>query len=96
MMQTAMVCIPRKGKSKEEIQKIIFDASSYLTGREIPYFLSSYAEDQEHALSVFSTTIVIMGIYCNAAYFPKDWHDDPICRILHDIAAEYDLDIIYE
>lgn len=93
----AMISLPMKDITREEIldvwnrAKIQLEKKGYIVVSTI--FPQSYA-DMEDPLWLLSLTINKMSD-CEAVYFCDGWEDARGCRIEHDVAEEYGLDIIY-
>lgn len=72
-----------------------------LTNDLVPCFVQSFNTDSktgyEKALlvGVFDKTTTDLDC-CNAAYFCKGWENARGCRIEHDAAVAYGLEVLYE
>ena len=51
--------------------------------------------DNENEMNLLVKSLNII-IKCTTIYFCKGWRDEPKCRIEHQVAVEYGLEIIYE
>lgn len=93
----AMISLPMKDITREEIlevwnrAKIQLEKKGYIVVSTI--FPQSYA-DMEDPLWLLSLTINKMSD-CEAVYFCDGWKHARGCRIEHEVAEEYGLDIIY-
>ena len=104
MKKIAMVSQTMRGKTEQEILKTREKAVAVLTekGYEV---LNTYFDDNEQDLKEkgfenvplyhLAKSLKYMS-KCNAVYFCKGWENARGCRIEHETAKAYDLDIIYE
>lgn len=106
-MKKAMLSQPMAGKTDEEIVAAREKAVSFLesAGYEI---VNTLFTDEWHSrenmekrgvvqipLCFLAKSIENMSL-CHAAYFCKGWENARGCRIEHDTAKAYGLEIIYE
>lgn len=86
-----MISQPMGGKSEEEIAEVRVKALKYLADRgySVPDFVV-------HRPLYFLARSLEAMAYCSAVYFCKDWEGYRGCRIEHDAAVAYGLEIIYE
>lgn len=103
----AMLSQPMYGKTDEEIMKVREKAVKTLTekGYEVvnALFDGEYYTDKamkergvvQIPLCFLGATFEKMSL-CHAVYFCKGWQNARGCRIEHDAAVAYGLDIIYE
>lgn len=101
----AMISQPMAGKTDEEIKEQRDRAIKYLEekGLEVidTFFRDDFKKDSESKevanvpLFYLSKSIEKMS-QCGVVYFCKGWHNARGCRIEHEVAASYDLTIIYE
>ena len=106
-MKKAMLSQPMAGKTDEEIVAAREKAVSFLesAGYEIVNTLFTdewYSREnmEKHGvvqipLCFLAKSIENMSL-CHAAYFCKGWENARGCRIEHDTAKAYGLEIIYE
>ena len=106
-MMKAMLSQPMNGKSDEEIIATREKAIKVLqeTGYEIVNTLFTdewYSKEsmEEHGvvkipLCFLAKSLENMSL-CHAAYFCKGWENARGCKIEHDAAVAYGLDVIYE
>jgi hypothetical protein len=103
----AMLSQPMAGKSEKEIVETREKAIGVLKskGYEIVNTLFTdewYSKDQMEARGVVQIPLCFLAkslenmSLCNATYFCKGWENARGCRIEHDAAIAYGLDIIYE
>ncbi len=104
MRKIAMISQTMGGKTEQEILQTREKAVAVLTekGYEV---LNTYFEDNEQDLKEkgyenvplyhLAKSLKYMS-KCNAVYFCKGWENARGCRIEHETAKAYDLDIIYE
>lgn len=103
----AMLSQPMAGKSEEEIKEARERAINELTSRGYEIVNTLFSDEwysAEHMkergvvnipLCFLSKSISNMCL-CNAVYFCKGWENAIGCKIEHDIAVAYGVDIIYE
>lgn len=99
-MKTAMISQPMRGKTKEEILAVRdeakkelasmgYDALDTYYGVDFPWFVKS------NALYCLGQSLMDMAC-CDVVYFCSGWEDARGCRIEHEAAKDYGIDIIYE
>ena len=107
MDKKAMLSQPMAGKSDEEIIETREKAVSVLTekGYEIVNTLFTdewYNNDQMEARGVVQIPLCFLAkslenmSLCHAAYFCKGWDKTRGCKLEHDAAVAYGLEVIYE
>ena len=107
MSKKAMLSQPMAGKSEEEIIATREKAIKALEekGYEVVNTLFTdawYSKDQMTLRGVVQIPLCFMAkslenmSRCHAAYFCKGWEDARGCRIEHDAAIAYGLEVIYE
>lgn len=106
-MMKAMISQPMAGKTDEEIAEARERAKAKL--EEMGYeFVNTLFTDEWYSdeamrergvvqvpLCFLAKSLENMSL-CHAAYFAKGWEQARGCRIEHDVATAYGLDIIYE
>lgn len=106
-MKKAMLSQPMNGKTDEEIIATRERAISALQekGYEIVNTLFTdewYSKDKMEERGVVQIPLCFLAkslenmSLCHAAYFCKGWEDARGCRIEHEAAVAYGLEIIYE
>ncbi len=106
-MKKAMLSQPMAGKSDEEIVSTRNEAVKVLeeNGYEIVNTLFTdewYGKEQMTARGVVQIPLCFLAkslenmSLCHAAYFCKGWEETRGCKIEHDAAVAYGLEIIYE
>lgn len=106
-MKRAMISQPMSGKSEEEIVETRNRAISALEARgyEIVNTLFTdawYSSENMEARGVVQIPLCFLAkslenmSLCHTAYFCKGWEQARGCRIEHDAAVAYGLDILYE
>lgn len=107
MKKKAMLSQPMAGKTDEEIvaarEKAIADLEAM--GYEVvnTYFTDEWYSDKamekrgvvQVPLCYLAKSLENMSL-CHAAYFAKGWEDARGCRIEHDAAVAYGLEVLYE
>lgn len=105
--KTAMLSQPMAGRTDEEIKATREKAVAVLTGRgyEIVNTLFTdewYSRKNMEARGVVQIPLCFLAkslenmSLCHAAYFCKGWENARGCRIEHEAAKAYGLEIIYE
>lgn len=106
-MKKAMLSQPMSGKTDEEIIVTREKAIAALTERGYHVCNTLFTDEwystkkmQERGvvqipLCFLAKSLEIMSL-CHAAYFCKGWENARGCRIEHDAAVAYGLEIIYE
>ena len=94
----AMISLPMMDRTREEIWKVWNRAKEQLEKKGYlvicTVFPQGYAE-QNDSLWLLSLVLNKMSD-CDAVYFCDGWEDARGCRIEHEVAEEYGLDIIYQ
>lgn len=102
----AMISQPMNGLTDEEIEKTRNKAIKHLErlGYKVVNTLNTedrYSESSMKDRGVMSIPVYYLAMslesmsFCDAVYFCDGWEDARGCRIEHDAAEEYGLDIIY-
>lgn len=99
----AMISQPMNGLTDEEIGKVKTNAEELLTkmGYEvIDTFFKNDLDDPDfargHAGVYFLGKSLEKMAICDLVFFCKGWENARGCRIEHDVAMEYNIDIIEE
>ena len=103
----AMLSQPMAGKTEEEIVAVREKAVAELTSRgyEVVNTLFTdewYSRENMEKRGVVQIPICFLAkslenmSLCHAAYFCKGWENARGCKIEHDVAVAYGLEIIYE
>ena len=106
-MRKAMLSQPMAGKTDEEIVATREKAIAALQehGYEVINTLFTdewYSKEAMESRGVVQIPLCFLAkslenmSLCHAAYFCKDWEKARGCRIEHEVAVAYGLDIIYE
>ena len=99
-MRKVMICQPMAGKTEQEIVEVRERAIAALEakGFEIvnSLFTDDWYSDQAQILLYFLAKSLESMSLCHAAYFCKGWEKARGCRIEHEAAKAYGLEIIYE
>jgi len=95
-MKIVMISQPMNGLSEEEILSVRQRAANYLESLDY-HVLDSYFSDFNTNNSIYylSKALEVMS-KCDAVYFCKGWKSACGCKIEHEIAKNYCLEIIYE
>lgn len=107
MTKRAMISQPMAGKTDEEIIEDRERAVAALTakGYEVvnTYFSDKwYSDDAMEERGVVQVPLCYLAkslenmSLCHTAYFCKGWEDARGCRIEHDAAVAYGLEVLYE
>lgn len=102
----AMISQPMNGLTDEEIEKTRNKAIKHLErlGYKVvntPNAEYRYSESSMNDRGIMSIPVYYLAqslesmSFCDAVYFCDGWEDARGCRIEHDVAEEYGLDIIY-
>lgn len=106
-MKKAMLSQPMNGKTGEEIKATREKAIKVLEAREYEVVNTLFTDEwysdkamkergvEQIPLCFLAKSLENMSL-CHAAYFCKGWEDARGCKIEHDAAVAYGLDIIYE
>ena len=108
----AMISLPMRGKSEEEIQDAISKAYEYLDGQgyivrgtwfedyrdihDIHERLSVYRSFPSNVPLRYLAKSIKVMAFCKAVYFCKGWEDARGCAVEHEAAKQYGLTILYE
>lgn len=103
----AMLSQPMAGKNDEEIRAVVEKAIAVLKekGYEVVNTLFTdewYSKESMEERGVVQIPLCFLAkslenmSLCHAAYFCKGWENARGCRIEHDAAVAYGLEIIYE
>lgn len=106
-MKKAMLSQPMAGKTDAEIATTREKAIAALEekGYEVvntPFTAEWYGKDQMEARGVIQIPLCFLAkslenmSLCHAAYFCKGWENARGCRIEHEAAKAYGLEILYE
>jgi hypothetical protein len=107
MQKKAMISQPMKGKTPEEISETRERAISFLTERGFKFVNTLFTDEWYSQKSMAARGVVQIPLcflakslenmsLCHVAYFCKGWEQARGCRIEHDTAVAYGLEIIYE
>ena len=105
--KTAMISQPMGGKSEEEIRTAREKAVKVLTEKGYAIANTLFTDEwysdrrmKERGVVQIPLCFLAMSLEsmssCHAVYFCKGWEQARGCRIEHDAAVAYGLDIIYE
>lgn len=103
----AMLSQPMAGKTEEEIRITREKAIKVLTERGYELVNTLFADEWTDKDKMMELGVVQMPLcflakslakmsHCHAVYFCKGWENARGCRIEHDAAKAYGLEIIYE
>lgn len=100
----AMISQPMAGKTDGEIAETRERAKAKLEemGYEVADTVFDFTVEILEALEVVNSPVYYLGnsiqamSRCTAVYFLKGWNDARGCRIEHDIAVAYGLEVLYE
>ena len=106
-MKKAMLSQPMAGKSKEEIVETRERAIKVLEGMGYEIINTLFTDEWYSSESMDRRGVVNRPLcflakslenmsLCHVAYFCKGWEDARGCRIEHDAAKAYGLEIVYE
>jgi hypothetical protein len=102
MKQTAMISQPMKDLSSEKIIKIREKAIRILEtfGYDVidNFFTDDgfITDDTKHTPVAYLAKSIEVMSKCDAVYFCKGWEKARGCKIEHEIAKAYSLEVIYE
>ena len=107
MKMKAMLSQPMNGKNEEEIVTTRERAIAALRSRGYEVVNTLFTDEWYSDASMNERGVVQIPLcflaksleymsLCNAVYFCKDWEQNRGCRIEHDAAIAYGLDVIYE
>ena len=106
-MKKAMVSQPMAGKTNYDIEATRERAIVTLTEKGYDVIDTLFTDEWYGKDAMESRGVVQIPLYflakslesmsmCNAVYFCKGWENARGCRIEHDAAREYGLELIYE
>lgn len=106
-MKKAMLSQPMAGKTNEEIVSAREKAIEVLTSKEYEIVNTLFTDEwynpekmQERGVVQIPLCFLARSLdnmsLCHAAYFCKGWENARGCRIEHEAAKAYGLEIIYE
>lgn len=107
-MKTAMLSQPMAGKTKAEILAtreraiVALYNLGYSSVRNTLFTNGWYSDESMRKRGVVNKPLCFLAkslevmSHCHAIYFCKGWEKSRGCRIEHDTAVAYGLDIIYE
>lgn len=106
-MKKAMLSQPMGGKSDKEIVETRERAIAALKKRGYEIINTLFTDEWYNHENMEERGVVQIPLcflakslenmsLCHAAYFCKGWEHARGCKIEHDVAVAYDLDIIYE
>lgn len=106
-MKKAMFSQPMAGKTDEEIIATREKAIQALEAKGYEVVDTLFTDEWYSKKSIIGRGVVHISLYffakslenmslCHAAYFCKGWENTRGCRIEHDAAVAYGLEIIYE
>ena len=107
MVKKAMLSQPMAGKSKDEIVATREKAIAALTDKGFEVVNTFFDGEWYEKENMENRGVVQIPLYflasslenmsfCHAAYFCKGWENARGCKIEHDAAVAYGLDVIYE
>lgn len=103
----AMISQPMAGKKAQEMEEVRRNAFKALKNRGYEVTLTLFENERTIKSEIESMGIENVPLYylgrslekmsmCNAVYFCKGWENARGCRIEHEAAKAYGLEIIYE
>lgn len=106
-MKNAMISQPMGGKTEKEINEIRDLAIATLVENGYKVLIKSapdewYREDEKKVSGFSLLSLYYIGKSlekmsgCDAVYFCKGWENALVCRIEHEAAKAYGLEILYE
>ena len=106
-MRKAMLCQPMAGKTEQEIVEVRERAIAVLEAKGFEIVNTLFTDDWYNDQAMKARGVVQIPLYflakslesmslCHAAYFCKGWEKTRGCRIEHEAAKAYGLEIIYE
>lgn len=104
MSKKAMISQPMAGKTDEDIAatRDLAVAKLRQMGYEVAGTVFSFSDEQLEALEVHNASLYYLASSlqamsrCDCVYFCKGWEDARGCRIEHDAALAYGLEVIYD
>lgn len=106
-MRKAMLSQPMAGKTEQEIVEVRERAIAALEAKGFEIVNTLFTDDWYNDQAMKARGVVQIPLcflakslesmsLCHAAYFCKDWEKARGCRIEHEAAKAYGLEIIYE
>lgn len=106
-MKTIMISQPMAGKSDEEINSTREKAIKYAADNELTFINTLFTDEwysknkmKERGVKNIPLCFIAKSLenmsLCTHAYFAKGWETARGCRIEHDVARAYGVEIIYE
>ena len=106
-MRKVMICQPMAGKTEQEIVEVRERAIAALEAKGFEIVNTLFTDDWYNDQAMKARGVVQIPLYflakslesmslCHAAYFCKGWEKTRGCRIEHEAAKAYGLEIIYE
>ena len=91
----AMISQPMNGLTDEEIEESNKKARRHL--ERLGYMVAeTYISKSAKENPIYCLSLALEHMaQCDAVYFCDGWEDYKVCRIEHEVAKTYDLDIIY-
>lgn len=103
MKKKVMLSQPMAGKTPEEIVEVRDKAIKYLEKSGFQVVDTYFPNDLKYlTVDILSKPLFLLGkslmymSYCDAVYFCKGWDKTRGCRIEHDAAVAYGLEVIEE
>ena len=104
MNKRAMISQPMAGKTGEEIAEAMDRSHARLRemGFEVAGTVFDFTDEQLNALGVKNAALYYLAnsikamSRCDCMYFVKGWENARGCRIEHDAAIAYGLEVLYE
>ena len=107
MKKKVMISQPMNGLSDEEIMQNRYDANMYLHKCGFEIVNSFFIDDEYSDEALKAKGVEQIGVYflakslesmsmCDAVYFCKGWEKARGCKLEHDVAVAYGLEILYE
>lgn len=103
-VKKAMISQPMAGKTDEEIAatRDLAVAKLLQMGYEVADTVYNFTDEQLKALEVENVPAYYLGISiqamsrCTTVYFVKGWEDARGCKIEHEVAEAYGLEVLHE
>lgn len=102
MKKRAMISQPMAGKTDEEIVAAREKATADLEAMGYEVVNTYFADEAMRERGVVQVPLCYLAkslenmSLCHAAYFARGWEDARGCRIEHDAAVAYGLELLYE
>jgi hypothetical protein len=107
MKKKVMISQPMNGLSDEEIMQNRYDANMRLYKQDYEVVNSFFTEEEYSDENLKAKGVKQIGVYflakslesmslCDAVYFCKGWEKARGCKLEHDAAVAYGLEILYE